>query len=213
MCLMFHPLGRPVGHGVEPFLPHVAPAVADDGRVWRHRVVELHDRAPPEIVACQHTAIEMDVFEPAVIRAHDRCDCLEGRRTSGRHLKRVVGPPRLAEHADSAIAPVLGSDPFNDADAVVGFDVRIFIEHHTFAVAAAALVDPDGGVAGIREKRVRGLVPHAGPITTSIGNIFQNAGDGFFTSPFRQPEPCRQFHAVRHRYPDRFDHFSHVGAP
>ena len=93
MGLVLQPLSRPVGHRVEPLAPHIPPAFADDPRIGWKGIVELHDRAPPEIVAGQHAAVEVDVFQPAVVRAHDRCDRLERRRSPRRNLERIVRSP------------------------------------------------------------------------------------------------------------------------
>ena len=136
MSLVLQPLRGPECHRIQALLPHVAPAIlADNRRIRRHRVVELHDRAPPEIVVGKHASVEVDVFQPAVIGTHDRRDCLECRRAPRGHLKGCVGTPRLAEHADVPIAPWLFGDPRDHVDPVRHFLFRIFVQHHPFAVA------------------------------------------------------------------------------
>ena len=216
--LVFQPVGGPQRHGVEPFAPHVAPAVADDDRIGRAQILELHDRAPPEIVGGEHAIAEMDVFEPAIIGAHDRDDRLERRGAQGRDLKRVVGAPRLAHHADRAVAPGLRCHPGDHIAAVLKLLGGIFVAHDAVAVAGTAQIDPQDGIAGGGETGMGRIVAQARKIAPPIRNVFQNGRNRRLGGAFRQPEAPGEPGSIGQIDPDRLPNLDrgilrHAGTP
>ena len=100
--LMLQPDLRPEPFRLEPLQPHRAPALADDRRIRRPGIEDLHDAAPPEVVVEQATAGVMNALGETVVGAHHGDDGLERGRPARGDLQGVVSAPGLAHHADFA---------------------------------------------------------------------------------------------------------------
>ena len=210
MGLVLQPHGGPKTHALQPVFPHVEPAVrAHNLRVWRHRIIELHNAAPPEIVVRQTPPVEMDVLAPAVVAAHDGDDGLQRGGPQRRHLKRIIGPPAFPKHAHVAITPILRRNPGDHIDAILHLLVRILILGHAVAVSIATNINADRGIARIGKERMHAFVPHAGTVTATIGDVFQNAGHRGLAGDLRQPQTGGEFCAIWHLDPDSFDDLRH----
>ena len=209
-CLVFEPLRGPVAHGLQPLFPHITPALPYDSRVGRPCVVELHNRAPPEIVSRQNTTVEMNVFQPAVVGSHDRRDGLERGWPFRGNLKRIIGTPGFTEHADIAVAPILRGDPCDHIDAILGFEIGVFVEHHSLAVPRTALIDAQRGIAGLGKAGMHAFVTDTGCVPAAVRNVLEDRGGWIGPGTLGQPESGGELGAIWHRNPDGFDDFGHA---
>ena len=91
--LMTEPVHHPQPVLLQSFDPHLAPALANNGRIWRRVGDRKGGRAPMQLVGQKAAAHEMDIVGIAIIRRAERHHRSERGRTSGRHLKAVEATP------------------------------------------------------------------------------------------------------------------------
>jgi hypothetical protein len=146
----------------------------------------------------------VDVCGVAIIRRTHRDDGLEGGRLARRDLQPVEAAPRDADHGDLAVAPVLAGDPRDGVAAVELFLNRVFVVDQAFAVAGAANVEADRGIAMAGQIVVQTLVARSGAITLAVGEIFENGGHR--ACALGEPAARRKPGAVRQRNEEILHH-------
>ena len=156
--------------------PHVAPGGAHDLGIGRQVIMGEHGGRPVEIILRQAAAHPVDVGGVAVVRRAHGDDGLECGRLAGGDLQAVEAAPRDADHRHLPVAPILGGDPGDGVAAVDLLTLGVFVVDQAFAVAGAANVEADRGIAVAGEVMVHGLVARPGAVTLAIGEIFENGG-------------------------------------
>ena len=194
--------GRPL-HALEPGL---APPVADGRRVGRLGEEREHRRRPREHVEREDAAADVvHVVGVAVVARAHRDDRAERRRAARGDLQAVEAAPRDPEHADAAGAPRLRREPRDDLERVVLLLSGVLVAQDAVGVAAAAQVDPDGGVAVAREVGVVARVAAGHRVALAIGQELEERGDGVALGVVRQPDPRGETGTVRQRDPRVID--------
>jgi hypothetical protein len=119
--LVPEPVEHPQAVVLQPLLPHVAPAVPDDGGVGRRVGDGEGRRAPGQLVGQHRAAHEMDVVGIAVIGGAQRDDGAERLGLPRGDLQAVEPAPADPDHADLAGAPGLRGEPFDHGERVILF--------------------------------------------------------------------------------------------
>ncbi len=202
--LMLQPDFRPESFGFEPFQPHRSPSLADDRRIRRPGIEDLHHATPPEVIVQHASARVMDAFGEAVVGAHHRDDGFERGWAASGDLQRIVGAPGLAHHAHRPGAPRLARNPIDHLERVVLLLRQVLIVHDAIGLARAAHVDAHRRVAVTGEPAMHCLVPPPHEIALAVGDVFENRGDRPGPA-VREPEARGQPAAVRQRDPDVLD--------
>jgi len=115
-------------------------------------------------------------------------------------------PPGDADHADRTAAPWLGREPGDHLDRVVLLLLQIFAQEHTFAVAAAADVHPDRGIAMAGEIGMREVIALGRAVPAPVRQIFQDRRHRIAIGLDRPPDSSGQMNPVRKRDPDIVEH-------
>ena len=202
--LMLQPLGQPQAAVLEAFLPHVAPAVADEQRVRRTGIGIEHGRGPREVVAEQTAAHVMNVVGVTVVGRTQRDDGLELGGLQRRDLQAVEPAPGDADHADIPGAPGLSAQPLENLDAIVELLLQVFITQYPIRFAAASHVDADAGIAVAGPVGMRLGIAHGRQIALAIRQVFENGRHGVALGIQRAPDAHRQPAAVGQRDPVLF---------
>ena len=201
--LVAQPCQDPRGVGLHPGLPHVAPRRADDGGIGGQVLMGEHGGGPVEIVFRQAAADPVDVSRIAVVgRAHGD-DGFQGRRLTRGDLQTVETAPTDADHRNLPVAPVLTRQPVDGGDTVVLFLRGIFVVDHAFAVAGAANVEPEAGIAVAGKVTMHLFIARAGAIAFAVGQIFKDQRHG--PRALWQPQTPGKADAVGHGNPDILD--------
>ena len=158
--LLAEPLEEPRRRRLEPGEPFVAPAVAPERRIGRHRVHrDLADRVLAELADRHAAADVVDVAQVAVVGAHDRDDRAQVRRPELRDLDRGERAVADAPHPDRAVAPRLGGEPLDGVVPVERLGLGVLVERDAARRAGPADVDPAQGVAAPRRGTCRARRP------------------------------------------------------
>ena len=192
-----------VGPGLvmgDPGQPHRAPCVANNHRVGRQVVVGEHRGGPVEIILGQTAADPMDIGGIAVVGGPDGDDGFQGRRLMCCNLQPVEPTPADPVHRDLPVAPPLGGQPGNRGDAIALFLLGILVVDQPLAVARAANVQPDAGIAMPRQIAVHRMIATARALAFAVGQIFQNGGN--CVGGVGQPQRRCQANTVGHRDED-----------
>ncbi len=198
-ALVPEPLQEPEAGLLQPPQPHLPPSLADHRRVRRRGVDGEDGRAPAELVAEQAAAHEMDVVGVAVVGGRDGDDSLQRRRPPRRHLQAVEAAPGDADHAHGAAAPGLGRDPGDDLQGVVLLLLQILAQQQALAVAAAAHVDADGGIAMAGEIGMGERIALRRAVAPAVGEVFQDRGHRIGLGVHGPPDTRGQLRSVRER--------------
>ena len=173
-ALVLEPLLDPETAALEAFAPHVAPAVPDDGGVWRQAVEREHDGRLGHVVRQQSAAHVVHVVHVQVFRggrAHDRLE--RGRAPRG-HLQAVESAPGDPHHADIPVAPGLFGKPRDDVLGVLVLLAHVLVDEHPVGISAAAHVDADAHVAVPCHVRVVERVPSSCPVALAVRDVLEH---------------------------------------
>ena len=99
----------------------------------------------------------------------------------------------------------LGSDPFQDLQAVVLLLLQIFIVEQPVGFAGAPHVDADAGIAVAGEIGMGQVIALRRAVAFAIGEILQDRRHGIPLRIGRQPDARRQAATVRQRDEQIFD--------
>ncbi len=191
---------------VDARLPHLLPRIADHRGVGRLRQPPPHLRRPAEIVEHHGAAHVVDVVVVAVVGAVADDDGFQRRRAvlARRHHQRVDGAPRLAHHADIAVARRMPGDLVDHLDAGEQLLLAILVGEHAFRIAGARQVDAEAEIVVIGEPRIHlGVADHgavAPPIRIELDDrrAFGAGFCGFGVVPEMASEPDRRLPRKRH---------------
>ena len=145
----------------------------------------------------------MDIGGIAVIGRSHRDDRLQRRGLARGDLQPVEATPTDADHRHLPVAPVLPRQPVDGIDTVKLFLNAVFVGDGAFAVAGAANVQPQAGIAVPGKIAVHLFVARAGAVALAVGQVFQD--QRHLSSTFRQPEATGEPGAVGHENPDVLD--------
>ena len=99
----------------------------------------------------------------------------------------------------------------HDRDGVVPFLLFVFVGHQAFAVAVAAHVRAQAGIAVARQIGMRQLIARNRAVALAIGQMFKDQRHGIFVGIFRQPEPRRERDTIGHVDADIVVHLDGAG--
>ena len=150
----------------------------------------------------------MNIIFIAIIGGADGDNGFEGWWLAGSNLQRIETTPRNAEHAHLAGTPFLFGQPSDDFNCVILLLLGVFIGHQPVAVAIAAHIDTDRGIAVASEIRMGERITHMGAIAFSIGKIFKQGWHRIFLGICWDKHARRQLHAIGHGDPKIFNFFS-----
>ncbi len=203
--LMVEPIGQHRFVGGQPRLPLDLPVRARGLRIGRQAVEYKHRGGPPHGVDQDRTAGIVERRGVAVFRGADGNDGLEASRRARSRLQPADAAPRLPEHADCARAPGLAPEPFDDSEAVFLLALVPHVGEQSVGIAGATRVDAQAGIAVPGEVRVDRLIAQPQEIALAIRHVFEDRRNGIALRIRRQPQACRQAHAVRHGNPNILD--------
>ncbi len=214
-ALVLQPFLQEEGLVLEALQPHLPPALADEFRIGRSRLVGEHGCRPGELSREMAAVLVVDVVIVAVDGRGDRDHRLESRRLECRHLQTVEAAPGDAHHPDLAVRPGLCRNPFDDLAAVGEFTRGVFAVDHALGLARAADVDANAGNPGGREGRVGGFVACTGSVALAVGQVFQDGRHRLLLGALGHPDARGEPGPVLEGYPFVFDHgeiaLDHVG--
>ena len=196
---VFEPRNGQQRFGLQPCQPHVAPAVADQRRVWRSGRVGKHSGRPTQVFIEQAAAFVVNVVAEAVVGGAQGDDGFEAWRTARGDLQAVEATPGNAHHADLAAAPGLLHQPGNHGFGIGQLLLGVFVEHDAVRVTVAAHVHPHAGVAVACQVGVGQGVAHDGAVALAVGQVFEHRRHRPFVSVGREPHPGRELSAVGQR--------------
>ncbi|OIQ73124.1 hypothetical protein GALL_452430 [mine drainage metagenome] len=178
----------------QPLQPHPLPVVAQR-RVGRARGIAPHRRAPAEVLVQQTPTLVVNIIGIAIDRRTQRNDRLQRGRLHRRHLQAVEPAPADPLHPHRARTPRLRRDPRDHLTGVRQLLRAVFVVHQTIAVAIAAHIDPQAGIAVPRHIGMRQRIAHHGAIALAIGQEFKDRRHR--PCPLGPPDPRRQTAAIR----------------
>ncbi len=152
--------------------------------------------AQPRFLVQQTAAFVVDVVGKPVHSRAQSDHRLQRRGLQCRHLQAVEPAPADAHHPHGPGAPILRCDPPNHLDRIRQFLRGIFILHHAFAVAIAANINAQAGIAVRREIRVCQRIPRAGAVALAVGQVFQDRRNRGRAGILGHPDPRRQPAAI-----------------
>ena len=127
--LLADPGHEPRRRALEPRAPLLAPALAAERRVRRHRVhAQLADRVLALLAGRHAAAADVDVVAVAVVRRVHRQDRPQVRRPELRDLDRREAAVADAPHADVAVAPRLRRQPLDRVVPVERLGLGVLVE-------------------------------------------------------------------------------------
>ena len=142
----------------------------------------------------------MDIGRIAVVGGPDGDDRLQRGRLARGDLEAVEPAPADAIHRHLAVAPVLRGCPCNRIDAIQLFLHRVFVVQQAFAVAGAANIQPQAGIAVPGQIAVHFFVARPRPVALAVGQVFQD--HRHLARAFGPPKPPGKAGAVRQGNPD-----------
>ena len=197
-CLMIQPRFQMVRLVFQPVFPRLTPTVWSQFRIRRPRGIGQHLCGPAKVLTQKTTALIVDVIGIAIYGRHHRDHRLQSFGLLGGDLKAVEATPADPLHADIASTPRLRPRPGDHLASVVPFLLGVFILHQPVAVAVAAHVDADIGIAMPRHPRMAKLVPRNRPVALAIGQVLKDHRNGIVLGIFGHPDARRQAAAVGH---------------
>ena len=196
-------IGRRLPQAVEPRL---SPRVADDGRIGRRAVPDVHERGPGQRVHSEQAAAHVvDVVGIAVVCGAERDHRLQCGRAAGCDLEAVEAAPGDPEHAHGARAPGLGRDPGDGLDSVVQLLFEVLVEEDPVRLAGSAQVDAHAGVPVPGEVGVHGGVAPPGPVVLPVGDVLEDRWHRLGLGALGKPDLRGQAASIGHRNPDVLD--------
>ena len=168
--LMRRPRLEPKVERSHAFAPHLFPFIADDLGVRRHRQPAPHRCGPARLVVHLCAAHVVHVVVEAVVGSAAEDDGLERARAivARGHDQRVDGAPRLAHHADVAVAERQLGDLLDDLHARPQLVLGVLVGHRTVGVAAAMQVDAKTQVLVVRKPRIHHAVDVQHAVASAI---------------------------------------------
>src|SRR5690606_21990307 len=116
----------------------------------------------------------VDVVIVAIDRRGDGNDRLEGGRLECSDLQRIEPAPGNSHHADAAIRPWLGGDPFDDLNRVGKLARGVLPVDNSLRLAAATNIDAHADDSCCREYWIGGFIARRGSVSLAIGEYLQN---------------------------------------
>ena len=201
--LVAHPLVHVGLHRVDALEPGLAPALAVDLGVGRHRVEGEHRGAPGEHLQGQHGAASVvDVVGVPIVGRAERYHGLELGRAQSGHLQRAEAAPGDPDHSAGTGAPGLFAEPAQHVHRVLLLLGRVFVLQQPVRLAAAANVHAHPRIAVTGDVGEARGVTRSGAIALAVGDVVHDGRHRAVLGVLGKPDACAHPAPVGKRDPD-----------